>query len=119
MKKHLLILAIVVAGLVSGCVKTESQTQTIQTKTNILVSDMVVFDIEHLNNYVFYIKDTNATPPLCYFVSSNGAGGGPTVVPCENLKHYFPDKLSDAIQKNQQMSKERATELGLDVDMAE
>jgi len=37
----------------------------------------------------YYVKDTNAVPPLCYLVIKE-EGYTSMVVPCENLKYYFP-----------------------------
>jgi hypothetical protein len=78
MKKFLAILAFVVIGLMSGC-------PTAQTESTINNGIITV----SVGRYSWYQKDTNATPPLCYYVTGNGNGWAPTLVPCANLKHYF------------------------------
>ncbi|MCX6738932.1 MAG: hypothetical protein NT098_02640 [Candidatus Parcubacteria bacterium] len=86
MKKILAVLVLALLG-VSACQQT-GQTETM-TQSKILVSERVSF------GYVAegtYIKDTNATPPLCYLLTGNSYAAGSSVVPCENLKYYFGDK---------------------------
>ncbi|MFA6493712.1 MAG: hypothetical protein WCT49_01560 [Candidatus Paceibacterota bacterium] len=92
MRKILVVLVLVVVwlGFVEYAHSEGIRAAQLKPETHNGIISTVKIHINGLGLDGYYVKDTNAVPPLCYF---QGSGGGEmTLVPCENLKYYFGDK---------------------------